>query len=210
MTTENVKYAIEQLKNTQKIFHSEADFQFSLAWQLQKILPNAKIRLEYCPAFAPDMHIDIYVLDEQGSYPIELKYKTKRTIASDNFEVFNLKNHGAQDLGRYDYLFDVNRVERMKSLDPKFVSGYAIILTNDSGYWTPPVYKDTIDSAFRIYEGRNITGTLSWGEGAGIGTIKDRDSFHLSGQYQINWLPFSDVSVNMGSGVFNYCLLEVK
>ena len=94
MTTENIKYAIEQLKNTQKIFHSEADFQFSLAWQLQKILPNAKIRLEYCPALAPDMHIDIYILDEQGSHPIELKYKTKRTIVTDNFEVFNLKNHG--------------------------------------------------------------------------------------------------------------------
>lgn len=210
MTTENVKYAIEQLKNTQKIFHSEADFQFSLAWQLQKILPNAKIRLEYCPAFAPDMHIDIYVLDEQGSFPIELKYKTKRTVAANDFEVFNLKNHGAQDLGRYDYLYDISRVEKMKKLDNKFVSGYAIILTNDFGYWKPPVYKDTIDSAFRIYEGRIITGTLSWGEGAGIGTTKGRDSFHLSGQYQINWLPFSDIDVEIGSGIFKYCLVEVK
>ena len=73
MTAKDIKSAIETLKSKQKVFHSEADFQFSLAWELQKILPNAKIRLEYCPIFDGDMHIDIYIVDDGKSYPINVK-----------------------------------------------------------------------------------------------------------------------------------------
>lgn len=33
------------------IFHSEADFQFSLAWIIKEIYPNCEIRLEFVPDF---------------------------------------------------------------------------------------------------------------------------------------------------------------
>ena len=116
MTYKHIESALEQLKKKHRIFHSEADFQFSLAWELQKILPTAKIRLEYCPSFAREMHIDIYVIDEEGSHPIELKYKSRGIELIDDNEYFKLKNHGAQDIGRYDYLYDIQRIENMKKL----------------------------------------------------------------------------------------------
>ena len=97
METKHLAFAIEALQAKQKLFHSEAGFQFSLAWELQKIMPEAKIRLEYTPPFARDMHIDIYITDDNGAYPIELRHKSKaiETIVDD--EYFKLKNHGAQD-----------------------------------------------------------------------------------------------------------------
>ena len=81
----DIQTAINNLKQKHKIFHSEADFQFSMAWELQQILPDAKVRLEYCPPFAREMHIDIYVIDENRTYPIELKYKTKTTLILRSF-----------------------------------------------------------------------------------------------------------------------------
>ena len=57
------------------------------------------------------MHIDILVIIDNCWYPIELKYKTlKCSIISDG-ENFYLKNHGAEDLGKYDFHKDVQYIE---------------------------------------------------------------------------------------------------
>ena len=205
--TATIKKAIEELKSKQKVFHSEADFQFSLAWELQKILPDAKIRLEYSPIFDGDMHIDIYIVDGEKSYPIELKYKTRKIIQIIDGEQYNLKNQSAQDIGRFDFLYDINRIEKVKALDRKFASGYAIILTNDSAYWKVPSVGNAVDAAFRIHEGKTVTGNLSWAENAGVGTTKGRDPFELYGEYRMTWLPYSTINANYGE--FKYCLIEV-
>ena len=42
----NLELALGQLAIKRKIFHSEKDFQFALAWQLQSMYLNANIRLE--------------------------------------------------------------------------------------------------------------------------------------------------------------------
>ena len=39
---------INSLKAKRKVFYSEADFQFALAWEIQKYYNNAKIRFEQC------------------------------------------------------------------------------------------------------------------------------------------------------------------
>ena len=207
MNRNHVETAINNLKCHHSIFHSEADFQFSLAWELQKILPNAKIRLEYCPIFDDNMHIDIYVVEKGRSYPIELKYKTKQIKVPVDGEQYNLKNQFAHDIGRYDFLYDISRLEKVKALDKNFESGFAIILTNDSAYWSAPYINNTVDSAFRIHEGQTITGRLSWGEKAGVGTTKGRDTLDLLGCYNTTWIPFSDIGIPHGE--FRYCLIEV-
>lgn len=210
MKLKHIQNAIETLKIKQKIFHSEADFQFSLAWELQKLLPYAKIRLEYCPPFAREMHIDIYVIDEDGTYPIELKYKSKTIETISDNEYFKLKNHGAQDTGRYDYLYDIWRIERMKKLDKNFKAGYAVMLTNDASYWKIPISNKTVDSAFRIHEGRVIGGSLTWGENVGIGTSKNRTNpIDFIEQYVIHWDTYSQIS-NEFNGLFKLCLIEVR
>ena len=53
---------VDKLKERRKIFVSEADFQLELAWNIKENYPNTKIRLEYCPIFDLNMHIDILVI----------------------------------------------------------------------------------------------------------------------------------------------------
>ena len=69
---------MQKLKEKRTIFVSEADFQLELAWIIKDEYPNAKVRLEYSPAFDLSMHIDILVIIDRKWIPIELKYKTKR------------------------------------------------------------------------------------------------------------------------------------
>ncbi|MDD4494537.1 MAG: hypothetical protein PHV32_09375 [Eubacteriales bacterium] len=50
---------IELLRQKRSLFHSEADFQFALAWEMQITYTTAEIRLEYPPANYPNKYIDI-------------------------------------------------------------------------------------------------------------------------------------------------------
>lgn len=52
---------IELLRQKRSLSYSEADFQFSLAWEIQLSYPNTEIRLEYPPANEPNKYIDILV-----------------------------------------------------------------------------------------------------------------------------------------------------
>ena len=58
---------------------------------------------------------------------------------------FIIPREGAQDLGRYDFLADLMRLESMVSKEPN-LTGYAILLTNEPRYWdtpaNPPKTKD--------------------------------------------------------------------
>ena len=76
---------------------SEADFQFALAWEIKSEIPEAEVRLEYCPVdIDSSMHIDILVKIGQDIYPIELKYMTKQCDVAVDAERFIFKNQGAR------------------------------------------------------------------------------------------------------------------
>ncbi|MFV0275202.1 MAG: hypothetical protein ACK5HL_03060 [Bacilli bacterium] len=76
------------VKSKRKIFTSEADMQLEFAWVIRELYQNSVVRLEYCPEFDLNMHIDILVIIENLWIPIELKYKTKRCIKKVNNEKF--------------------------------------------------------------------------------------------------------------------------
>ena len=63
MTTIDINIIHEFRKNLakyRKIFHSEADFQHALAWQIHKEMPDCKIRLEFKPNPRVNMSVDIW------------------------------------------------------------------------------------------------------------------------------------------------------
>ena len=62
--------------------------------------------------------------------------------------------------------------------DKKTTIPTAIILSNDATYWNDPK-RDTVDKAFRIYEGKILSGTLDWAERTGYGTRKGRSLISL-------------------------------
>jgi len=207
----NIVFALEKLLEEKRIFGSEADFQFAFAWKIKELFPKVEIRLEFIPwTYDSSMHIDIVVFDQEKMIPIELKYKTKYTDMMVNGERIKLKGHSAQDCGRYDFLKDIQRMESIKASSYLVEEAYAIIMTNDSGYWRKSVRSDTDDppndEEFRIHEGCVISGERHWKEKASVGTTKDRQKpILLKNLYQISWNDYQSVE----NCLFKYVLLKI-
>ena len=203
----NLLEVINRLSSLRPIFNMEADFQFALAWEIQKKFPDWSIRFEKKPPNLKDrIFVDLWIEGDE-TCAIELKYKTRRFDIDVKGESFNLLNQGAQDLGRYDFLKDVERLENIVSAHDN-VKGYAIILTNDSSYWKSTA-TETIDTKFRIHDGRVLNGELAWRPEASSGTMRGREKpIKLTGTYKLNWKDYSQVS-GTSYGKFRYLFLEI-
>jgi len=195
---------LSALSQQRPVFHSEADFQFALAWAWQQADPDAAIRLEYrLPGEGTRDYADLWIRESAESRYFELKYWTRPFDAEVNGERFVLTNQGAHDLSRYDFVKDLGRVGRT------IQSGYAssggvIAITNDPAYWNESNRSTpTIDAAFRLDEGRVLTGELAWAATAG-GTIRKRErSIYLIGLHECHWQPYSR------GGEFRYLYVPV-
>lgn len=193
------------LAQNRPIFHSEADFQHAFAWQLHQQFTNADIRLEL-PIHVGDkwMYVDIWASDSNMKLAFELKYKTRKFAADYNGETFHLKNHGAQDLGKYDFLKDITRLELMKYKTAS--EGYAILLTNDNQYWGSGSKDESFARNFRLHDTRNLNGDLGWYGTPSSGTTKNREAIlAVSGNYFCTWTNYSSTS---GSN-FRYLAIKI-
>jgi hypothetical protein len=205
----SIHEVLDQLSRQRPVFYSEADFQHSLAWAIQTSYPSAQIRLEVPFSRAEAVgHLDCLVHIEHTSLAIELKYKTRDFEIIVGNEKYVLKSQSAQDLGRYDFFRDVERLEHLALSSERRV-GLAIFLTNDSSYWKPPGRPQVAYRDFRMQDGRTVTGRLSWGESASPGTMLGRESdIVLSGRYTLEWRGYSDFKMR-GYSRFRYLVLRV-
>ena len=193
----NIERILEELSINRPVFHNEADFQFALAWEIQKHHKDFEIRLEYKVPGFDKLYTDIWI-KEPTPIAIELKYKTVSTILEINKESFELKPQRAQITGRYDVLKDLQRIEDIVSMYPNTI-GYVILLTNDHLYWDKPRKENSVDRAFKIHDGQYIHGTLSWSNEAGVGTVKNRESnLRINGRYNTKWKHFSKIEHKSG------------
>jgi hypothetical protein len=186
------------------LFHSEADFQHAFAWELQRSHPAWAIRLEV-PVRGPfgAIHIDLLAISDDVEVAIELKYKTRKLSLAVSGEQFALADQAAQDLGRYDFCRDVNRIEEFAHSSPHR-EGYALFLTNDSAYWKAPGSITHGYACFAMNEGRNLSGELLWGEAASEGTRRGRENgITLRGSYCLRWQQYS-ISDVKSHGEFRY------
>lgn len=206
----NIELIISKLKEKRKIFVSEADFQLEMAWVIKGEYPNAKVRLEYCPSFDFNMHIDILVIIDNKWIPIELKYKTKGCIKNVDDEVFNLKNHGAKDVNCYLYLKDIQRIERIKDNVKEFNAGYTIFVTNELSYTKKPLKDSCIYNQFSLEDGIVKKGLLNWSENASDGTKKNCEKpIFLKNEYPINWKFYSKLD-DSNTGSFMYLVNRIN
>ena len=154
------------LSRDRPVFHSEADFQHAFAWQLHMDYPDLRIRLEY-PFHRKDEkidYVDIVAFDKDETTAFEMKYKTAPFFALLKEDLFYLKGHSAQDLGRYDFLKDIYRVEKYVT-ERKNWTGYAILLTNDSAYWNPTNRAESVCDQFRLTDQRLIMYPSDYSDG---------------------------------------------
>lgn len=185
---------LQHLRTVRPVFHSEADFQHALAWVIHRTTPETSIRLEV-PRHANDlrMTVDIVCFRFNRTHYIELKYKTLTLATCWAGEMFEVRGHGAQDLGRYDFLKDIHRLESLVSHNPN-ATGQGILLTNDGTYWRAPRDPGVGYGQFSLEQGRRLHGNLGWGERAGPGTRKGRESpIQLGGSYALDWQDYSTV-----------------
>lgn len=194
------------------VFHSEADFQHALAWRIREKGLDSNVRLEYKPPInigKKEMQLDIWLA--KLGVAIELKYKTgkpKEEIRH-NGELFTLRNHSACDIGRYDFLKDIQRLESLSQF-PDAKVGVAILLTNDHLYWNGPTRKDTVDADFSLRgdPGLLIQGEMAWSERASAGTKRGRvDSIRLMGAYKAQWRAYSRIT-DESYGEFRYLMIS--
>ncbi|MDQ0359446.1 hypothetical protein [Breznakia pachnodae] len=185
--------AIHQVIEKRKIFHNEADFQFSLAWKIKEMNKDLEVRLErVCSLNNKNCYIDIYLNGNNKIIPIELKYKTNNIEVFEGDEPYSLKKQGAKDLACYDYIKDICRIESIMKCDDTFQVGYAVFLTNDSSYVNiPRENSGYLDFSFEI--GKNITkGIKCWGENLGDGTTKGRHPIELNNEYSVDWITYDN------------------
>lgn len=205
LKTTDVKKIIDDFASKKQLYLSEVQFQFELAWEIKSRFNGYNVHLEY-PSASCRSYYDIVVEDGKEYYVIELKYKTKKQNITYKGNTFTLKDHAAQDLGRYDYLYDISKIEKWSKFNPnkKFTGGCAIMLTNDSVYWTKNgakcIYKD-----FALEDKTSISaGAKHWKAGTSVTSVgKQRiGGFDLSNNYDILWEDYCDK--------FKYLIEEVK
>jgi hypothetical protein len=201
----NLKEILEPLSEQRPIFHSEADFQHSLAWTIHQKHPNAKIRLERpCTGRKGRIYLDIWIKLEGKRIGVELKYKTKKLHTTVDGEEFKLRHQSAQDIARYDLLSDLQRIEGLLE-SSRLDYGFTLFLTNDAGYWRDSGHRNRVDEEFRIREGRTISGGFTWADHASDGTKRGReDPISISGDYTTSWSNYSKIKENS----FRYLLFD--
>lgn len=206
-----VQAAINLLTCRRPVYHSEADFQFELAWEIARLDSSVEIRLERplrLPG-APTINLDVLLLRDGEAFPLELKYITARLEVVVAGEQFVLKGQGAQDLRRYDVFRDVSRVETLLE-NGVARQGMSVTITNDRTMWSDAPAIGRVDEAYRLHPGREVTGELVWASHAAAGTIRGRETpIVLRGKHTLNWVPYSKVEAPK-NGEFRMLLLEVS
>lgn len=198
---------LDRLAGIRPIFHSEADFQHALAWQIKAEYPEARVRLETRPERG--IHLDLFVGLSGCRTAIELKYLAARFVGVVGDEQYELPNRGAHAISRYDFVRDVSRTEQCVR-NGYADRGWAIALSNDPSYWTRGRKANPVDEAFRLHDGRILNGLLSWGPNVGAGTTRGRETaIKVSGSFSCRWRSYSEVAPPSRTTVFRYLALSV-
>ena len=188
------------------IFLSEAEFQHALALHVRDAMPGRHVCLEFPPFPKEGMSLDM-CLPDMG-IAIELKYGTRKLKVERDGGVFELGDQVSLPSLRYDFVKDVQRLERVTGEYDPADAGFAVLLTNDPSYWNPPRKKDPVDAEFRIHEGAVVEGKMGWSPTTKPGTKEGReDPIELNGSYECRWRDYLRLEDKYGQ--FRYLAIKV-
>lgn len=208
----DIPKTLEALAGNRPVFHSEADFQHALAWQIHDLHPNLHPRLEYPLERRTRKACDM-VLFRGGKVvmAIELKYPCRNLNYENKGEMFTLKS-APVDSGRHGTLKDIERmeefIEEIQETENRTVQAAVITLTNDPDLWNGSKTQKRTDVEFDIREGKVVSRTLKWAPHTSIKTKRAFPRIRLFGKYTMNWQDYS--RVDESNGVFRYLHIPVQ
>lgn len=140
-----------------------------------------------------NIYIDI-VLEKDGQfYPIEIKYKTVAQnlpfgVFGQNINVV-LGQHGAQNIGCYDFWKDIKRIELFEETFQNIERGVVLFVSNDLTYQNAPLNSNVGYAPFSIHQGRAIPNNsfLNWN--GNLAVANGRPGLTTNYNYNINWTP---------------------
>lgn len=97
---------------------------------------------------------------------------------------------------RLGFVRDIARIEELVATGSRARRGWAVLLTNERALWSSPsaAWEATDDAAFRIHEGRVLSGTLAWAHEDRL-DAKRRAGIaapvHLRGVHPLRWRRYS-------------------
>jgi hypothetical protein len=203
---EVVEKALSRIAHERPLFHSEADFQHALAWQIQSDQPTANVRLERRMSTTPRVELDLLVELDGGSLAIELKYPRAALTVELGDEAYDLRL-GAADVESYAVVKDIWRLERLVR-EGVADEGCAVVVTNHQGIWEPSATgRETLGDAFRLTDGTVLSGLRAWRP-----TDKKWPGppIELAGCYALRWRSYATVPGIQGSREFRYLLIAVR
>lgn len=204
----DVEETLRTLSGERPIFHSEADFQHALAWSLRERFDDIGVRLEFpLPWEDGRAYADIWLRTPEGPVVLELKYWKRELRVTLADEQFMLRNQAAQDLGRYDFVKDLARIERLVSGEHAR-AGAVVAITNDQGYWRRG-RRGTVDADFRLHEGRWLSGNLRWAPHTGGTRLGRDDALNVAGTHDVRWKPYSQMGEER-AGEFRYLFIGIE
>lgn len=190
------------------IFYNEEQFQFDLATKFKMAFPKYDVLFEIKTndQIEDSAYIDLTIYDNNDNsyYCAELKYKkSNKYVYETKYGEIILPDDKAQDIGRYLFLYDVSRVEKLvaNKLKPiqcdrnykKCVGGCAIMLTNDDNYWRCPAKmsgKLSKYDAFKIRHGDNKLANTVYGwakDSSALGKKNLKNPIIFSSNHEIEW-----------------------
>lgn len=207
----SISKIMRNLRKHRSIFHSEADFQHALAWQIHTDFPDCQIRLEYKPISSVNMSVDIWVWIGHIQIAIEVKYPAAKHIIKrqDLFETFHLDKGGPLDTARYGFLKDIQRLEQFAGR--RDTLRFAVLLTNQQRLWEVPQrgWKQENDYQFRIHEDRAINGHRRWAKKTSLKTKQAHPSLNIKGLYVMKWRNYSKFRDVTKNSQFRYLAVKV-
>ena len=203
------------LARERPVFHSEADFQHALAWQIHKANLGLQPRLEYPFDYPSSKACDIVLVhDGRVVMAIELKYFCQKLEREVHGELFRLKWNTAADGGRHAALKDVERMEefleKTQKAGNRTMQAAVIAITNDPTFWEGPKQDDGTDAEFNIHEGSTTAGTLNWAAKTSRKTKRLYGKIKLFGKYEMKWDEYSRVGSDEEYGRFRYLHIPVQ
>lgn len=202
--------ALKNLGKRNIIYHSEAELQFKLAWELYRNASISDIYFEYPAKNMPsgnrynDM-IDLVIVSKGKEYPIEIKYP--KGVYRDS--TYNLKYKPVDEC--YEIVRDIDRIEQYVGNNISSDKGYVIVLSNNTSYWGTPKPHALLSLTMYMTDNTTLNSGIHIFK-PGSKRFKDtKCNQHILNNYNIKWEPYcvKKTTLSNNKNVFKYLLLEV-